>query len=125
MKSAFTSFIIPRLPFLDRENTQSPPSALLELFHVSTTDSSFGSFPRALLYDCLVATNVKPSVISRVFDAVDNLFGYSTEGELIRESVLKPHVSHLLSNLALPVSTDERHIDRRNTHCPTLSQHSL
>ena len=55
------------------------------------------------LYDCLVATNVKPSVISRVFDVVDNLLRYSTENELIRESVLKPHVSHLLSNLAILV----------------------
>jgi hypothetical protein len=52
---------------------------------------------------CLVATNVKPSVISRAFDVVDNLLGYSTKSELIRESVLKPHVSHLLSNLAILV----------------------
>ena len=109
MRPAFTSFITPRLPALDRENTQSP-SALLELFHVWTTDSSFVPFlvsydPQTLpkLYDCLVATNVKPSVISRVFDVVDNLLGYSAENELIRESVLKPHVSHLLSNLALLV----------------------
>ena len=55
------------------------------------------------LYDCLVATNVKPSVISRVFDVVDNLLPYSIENELIRESLLKPHISHLLSNLAILV----------------------
>ena len=104
-KPAFASFVTPRLPVLDRENTQSP-SALLELFHVWTTDSSFVPFlvhydPQTLpkLYDCLVATNVKPSVISRVFDIVDNL-RYSSESKLIRESVLKPHVSHLLTNLA-------------------------
>jgi U3 small nucleolar RNA-associated protein 20 len=109
MRPAFASFITPRLPVLDRENTQSP-SALLELFHVWTTDSSFVPFlvhydPQTLpkLYDCLVATNVKPSVISRVFDVVDNLLGYSAESELIRESVLKPHVSNLLSNLAILV----------------------
>ena len=109
IKPAFTAFITPRLPVIDRENTQSP-SALLELFHVWTTDISFVPFlvhydPQTLpkLYDCLIATNVKPSVISRVFDVVDNLLGYSTESELIRESVLKPHVSHLLSNLAILV----------------------
>lgn len=109
MRSAFASFITPRLPVLDRENTQSP-SALLELFHVWTTDSNYVPFlvrydqqtlPK--LYDCLVATNVKPSVISRVFDVVDNLLGYSAENELIRETVLKPHVSHLLTNLAILV----------------------
>ena len=109
IKPAFAAFITPRLPVLDRENTQSP-SALLELFHVWTTDNIFVPFlvhydPQTLpkLYDCLVATNVKPSVISRVFDVVDNLLGHSTESELIRESVLKPHVSHLLSNLAILV----------------------
>ena len=109
MKPAFTSFITPRLPVLDRENTQSP-SALLELFHVWTKNSNFVPFlvhydPQTLpkLYDCLVATNVKPSVISRIFDVVDNLLGYSADIELIRENVLKPHVSHLLSNLALLV----------------------
>jgi len=35
------------------------------------------------LYDCLVAINVKPSIISRMFDVVDNLLGYSAENELI------------------------------------------
>ena len=109
MGTAFASFITPRLAVLDRENTQSP-SALLELFHVWTTDSSYVPFlvcydqqtlPK--LYDCLVATNIKPSVISRVFDVVENLLGYSAENELIRETVLKPHVSHLLSNLAILV----------------------
>ena len=106
IKPAFASFITPRLSVLDRENTQSP-SALLDLFYVWTTDSNFVPFlvhydPQTLpkLYDCLVATNVKPSVISRVFDIVDNLLRYSSESELIRESVLKPHVSHLLTNLA-------------------------
>ena len=109
MKPAFASFITPRLPVLDRENTQSP-SALLELFHVWTTDSSYVPFlvsydsqtlPK--LYDCLVATNVKPSVVSRVFDVVDNLLRYSAEDNLIRDTVLKPHVSHLLSNIAILV----------------------
>ena len=109
MKSAFVSFITPRLPVLDKENIESP-SALLELFYVWTTDSNYVPFlvcydhqtlPK--LYDCLVATNVKHPVISRVFDIVDNLLGYSTKSELIRDTVLKPHVSHLLSSLTILV----------------------
>lgn len=106
MRSAFASFITPRLPVLDRENTQSP-SALLELFHVWTTDSSYIPFlvfydPQTLpkLYDCLVATNVKPSVVSRVFDVVDNLLGYSAENELIRE-VFVNHTSLTCSVISL------------------------
>ena len=109
VKPAFASFITPRLPVLDKENSQSP-SALLELIYVLATYINFIPFlvqydPQTLpkLYDCLVAANVKPSVISRVFDVVDGLLGHSTESELIRESVLKPHVSHLLSHLAVLV----------------------
>jgi U3 small nucleolar RNA-associated protein 20 len=74
--------ITPRLSVLDRENTQSP-SALLELFHVWTTDRDSGFVPFLVdydpqtlpkLYDCLVATNERPSVISRVLDVVENLY---------------------------------------------------
>ncbi|KAF8161520.1 armadillo-type protein [Crassisporium funariophilum] len=106
---AFASFITPRLPILDKENTQAP-SALLELFHVWTTEGvyvpflvNYDSNTLPKIYDCLVATNVKPSVISRIFDIVDNLLGFSTDNEVIRETVLKPHVSRLLSNLAILV----------------------
>ena len=106
MTFAFSSFITPRLSLLDRENTQAP-SALLELFHVWTLEPAHTRYlvdyhPDTLpkVYDCLVATNVKPSVISRIFDMVEHLLGFSAEDEVIREIVLKPHVSLLLSNIA-------------------------
>ncbi|TFK45123.1 armadillo-type protein [Crucibulum laeve] len=106
MGSAFTAFISPRLPYLDRENTQAP-SALLELFYVWTVEISHIRFLEEYdhstlpkLYGCLVATSVKPAVILRIFDIVDNLLGHSSIDESIRENVLKPHVSLLLSNLA-------------------------
>lgn len=93
MLSAFACFITPRLPVLDKENTQLP-SALLKLFHLWATDSNFVPFlvyyvlktlPK--LIDCLVATNDKPSVVSpsRVFDVVDALLQK-------QETVLKPRV---------------------------------
>ncbi|CAA7260357.1 unnamed protein product [Cyclocybe aegerita] len=109
MGSAFASFISPRLPLLDLENTQAP-SALLELFYVWTVDGIYITFlvdydsntlPK--IYDCLVATNVKPSVISRIFDIVDNLLRSAADEEQISEHVLKPHISRLLSNLSILV----------------------
>ncbi|KAJ3508085.1 hypothetical protein NLJ89_g5945 [Agrocybe chaxingu] len=109
MGSAFASFISPRLPLLDLENTQAP-SALLELFYAWTVDGIYTPFlvdydsntlPK--IYDCLVATNVKPSVISRIFDIVDNLLRSAADEEQISEHVLKPHVSRLLSNLSIVV----------------------
>ncbi|PPQ91255.1 hypothetical protein CVT25_006372 [Psilocybe cyanescens] len=109
MSSAFSTLITPRLSALDKENTQSP-SALLELFHVWTVDGVYipllvdynnNTLPK--IYDCLIATNVKPAVISRIFDIVDNLLGCSAEDEYTREHVLKPHVSRLLTNLSILV----------------------
>ena len=109
LKSSFPSFISPRLGSLDKENTQAP-SALLELFFTWTQDAQYVPYfikydtqtlPK--VYDCLVATNVKPAVISRIFDIVDNILGYSTTDEEIREQVFKPHVSLLLTNLSIMV----------------------
>ncbi|KAF9461849.1 armadillo-type protein [Collybia nuda] len=109
MSSSFTSFICPRLSSLDKENTQAP-SALLELFYAWSAEDVYAKFlvdhdPQVLpkIYDCLVATNVKPSVISRIFDIVDRLLAHSTINEDVRETVIKPHVSLLLSNLSILV----------------------
>ncbi|KAM6502751.1 Armadillo-type fold [Amanita muscaria] len=109
LQFSFASFISPRLTSLDTENTQAP-SALLELFFAWTHDSAYVRYlvdydSRTLpkVYDCLIATNVKPAVISRVFDIVDRLLEYSTTVEEIREQVLKPHVSLLLTNLSILV----------------------
>ncbi|KAH9485782.1 U3 small nucleolar RNA-associated protein 20 [Psilocybe cubensis] len=109
MMSVFSAIINPRLPALDRENTQAP-SALLDLFHVWTVDGmhvpllvDYNNDTLPKIYDCLVATNVKPAVISKIFDIVDNLLGCSADDEYAREHVLKPHVSRLLANLSILV----------------------
>ncbi|KDR69878.1 hypothetical protein GALMADRAFT_255731 [Galerina marginata CBS 339.88] len=109
MPPVFAKLITPRLPALDRENTQAP-SALLELFHVWTVDGvhipllvDFNADTLPRIYDCLIATNVKPSVINRIFDIVDNLLSCSTEDEYTQDHVLKPHVSRLLTNIAILV----------------------
>ncbi|KAF8181826.1 armadillo-type protein [Pholiota molesta] len=109
MEAAFMSFINPRLPLLDKENTQAP-SALLELFYIWTVDGvhipllvDFNNNTLPKIYDCLIATNVKPSVVSRVFDIVDNILSCSAEDDYTRDHALKPHVSHLLTNLSVLV----------------------
>lgn len=109
MSAAFTACINPRLPALDRENTQAP-SALMELFYAWTIDGvhipllielNTDTLPK--IYDCLIATNVKPSVVSRIFDIVENLLSCSSEDDFARDNVLKPYVSRLLTNLAILV----------------------
>jgi U3 small nucleolar RNA-associated protein 20 len=100
----------------------------LELFHIWTTDSNYVLFlvfydqqtlPK--LYNCLVATNVRPSVISRVFDVVDNLPKYSADNKLIQETVLKPHISHLLSNPAMLV----KRMKGTSTVAMPIAQHQI
>ena len=105
--TSFTMFISPRLSDLDKENTQAP-SALLQLFYTwSIKESSVGFLveynARVLpkLYDCLIAPSVKLAVISRIFDVIDHLLAVSTINKVIRDTVIKPHVLLLLSNLAI------------------------
>jgi U3 small nucleolar RNA-associated protein 20 len=109
MRESFRSFVSPRLPTLDRENTQAP-SALLELVYTCTLEREhvrflvdFDSRTLPQVYACLVATNVKPAVISRIFDIVDRILAFSTADEFIAEHVVKPYVSLLLTNIALLV----------------------
>ncbi|KAF7330551.1 DRIM domain-containing protein [Mycena venus] len=106
MEAAFSAFISPRLASLDRENTQAP-SGLLELFYVWTLDRERVMFlvqydTQVLhkVYDCLVATNVKPAVISKIFDIVEKLLAFSTVDSDVSDRIVKPHVSLLLNNLA-------------------------
>lgn len=107
--SAFDAFILPRLSNLDKENTQAP-STLIELFFSWSTRSEYCTFlsqrsdmllPK--VYDCLVATNVKPTVIMRVFDIAECILVHAASDDIIRDAVLKPHVSKLLNNIALLV----------------------
>ncbi|KAI0667027.1 armadillo-type protein [Trametes maxima] len=107
---AFRVCISPRLSTLDLENTQAP-SALLDLFHAWSQRGEYAAYlvrydERTLpkVYDCLVATNVKPAVISKVFDIVEQLQSLSVADGDILETVFKPHVSHLLSNLSTLVA---------------------
>ncbi|EIW53914.1 uncharacterized protein TRAVEDRAFT_132229 [Trametes versicolor FP-101664 SS1] len=110
MPEAFRACISPRLSSLDLENTQSP-SALLDLFHAWTQRSEYAVYlvrydDRVLpkVYDCLVATNVKPAVISKVFDIVEQLQALSLSDTAILEAVFKPYVSQLLTNLSTLVA---------------------
>lgn len=106
LPESFRAFISPRIGALDIENTQAP-SALLELFHAWSLRREYLTYlvsyddrilPKS--YDCLIATNVKPAVVSRVFDIVENLLGFAAGDDDTRESILKPHVSSLLTNLS-------------------------
>ncbi|KAI0070349.1 hypothetical protein K474DRAFT_1670178 [Panus rudis PR-1116 ss-1] len=109
MPEVFRSFISPRLPVLDIENTQAP-SSLLELFYIWSSKAETARFliaydDRTLpkVYDCLIATNVKPPVISKVFDIVENLLRISTDVGDVLNDVFKPHVPLLLTNLSIMV----------------------
>ncbi|KAK7691383.1 hypothetical protein QCA50_004782 [Cerrena zonata] len=106
LAEAYRTFISPRLPTLDIENTQSP-SSLLELFYIWSRQPDtvhllvdFDNHTLSKIYDCLVATNVKPAVVVKVFDIVDNILRLSLEDSDILEVVLKPHVPVLLSNIS-------------------------
>ncbi|EAU91851.2 U3 snoRNP protein Utp20 [Coprinopsis cinerea okayama7 len=106
LPSAFSSFISPRLAHLAQENTQAP-SALLDLFQVWSREHAQVFFlvqydNRLLpsLYNCLVATNVKPAVVDRVFDIVEKILGHAEEDPEVTTRVLEPHVDLLLTNLA-------------------------
>lgn len=107
VKETFQTSISPRLEALDVESTQAP-SALLELFHVWSLKQDTARFlvdydKRTLpkVYGCLIATNVKPTVVSRVLDIVEHLLGHSEGDVEFLNVVFKPHVEVLLTNFAL------------------------
>lgn len=109
MRESFRALISPRLPTLDKENTQAP-SALLELFYAWTLERDHVRFlvqfdQRTLpqMYACLIATNVKPAVVSRIFDVVDRVLAYSTADDFIATQIVQPHASLLLTNLSILV----------------------
>lgn len=106
LPEAYRAFISSRLPTLNIENTQSP-SSLLDLFYIWSRQPDTAQFlvdfdNRTLpkIYDCLVATNVKPPVVIKVFDIVDNILRLSAESSDTLKAVLKPHVPVLLSNIS-------------------------
>ncbi|KZT64878.1 hypothetical protein DAEQUDRAFT_769307 [Daedalea quercina L-15889] len=106
MPEVFKVIISPRIPKLDEENTQAP-SALLDLFYVWTLREDhvrllvqYNQLTLPKIYDCLVASNVKPTVISKVFDIVEHILSLCVEDESLRDELLKPHVSVLLADLS-------------------------
>ena len=58
--------------------------------------------PHTLLqvYACLVATDVKPAVVSPISDILDLVLAFSTADGFIAQHVVKPRVSLLLINFA-------------------------
>ncbi|KAG8220545.1 armadillo-type protein [Butyriboletus roseoflavus] len=104
LRASFDAIISPRLALLDQENTQAP-SALLDVFYQWASQPEYVRYlvdyddrvlPKVL--DCLVATNVKPAVLTHVFDIVDRLLAFS-EDDAIAQRIVKPHLSILLANL--------------------------
>lgn len=107
ISETYRLLITPRLALLDQENTQAP-SALLVLMEIWTYRRHTASFlvkydARTLtkIYDCLIATNVKPSVLIRIFDIIERLLAYSVGDEELSTLVIKPYVGRLLENFAL------------------------
>ncbi|CCM06042.1 uncharacterized protein FIBRA_08288 [Fibroporia radiculosa] len=107
LPEAFRAFISPRLPNLDAENTQAP-SAILELFYTWSLRADHAEFlvnydNRTLpkVYDCLIALNVKSTVVVKIFDIVDRILTLSAEDERLGNALLKPHVSLLLKNMSV------------------------
>ncbi|THH09644.1 hypothetical protein EW145_g1873 [Phellinidium pouzarii] len=116
----FRTVVSPRIPLLDCENTQAP-SALLELLDVWSLRPDHALYlvqydSRALtkVYDCVVATNVKPVVVMRVFDIVERLLAFSTDDEWLSDVLVKPYMSGLLANVATVVQRSTKsHSDAR------------
>jgi U3 small nucleolar RNA-associated protein 20 len=114
LPAAFRGFISPRLPALDRENTQAP-STLLELFYVWSSNPSMRLFlvdydDRVLpkVYQCLTAPSVKRPVVSRVFDIIEQILDGAKESEEIASRMAKPHMALLLDHLTIMVENTAR-----------------
>ncbi|PPQ73911.1 hypothetical protein CVT26_006659, partial [Gymnopilus dilepis] len=110
LPAIFRTLITPRLPLLARENSQSP-SALLELFYVWTIDGvhlpllvEYDNDVLPRVFDCLLVGSVKPAVVNKIFDIVENVLAASQEDPHTLTHILKLHVSHLLHALAALVS---------------------
>ena len=101
---------------LDIENTQTP-GALLDLFHTWAQRLEYVlylvRYDNSVLpkvYNCLVATNVKPAVISKVLDIVEQLQSHAVADEAIFGQVFKPHVSCLLEDLSTLVTRSKGNV---------------
>ena len=109
ISSAFAGFISPRLTMLESENSQSP-SAILQLFHEWSSRRRSIFFlvdydDRVLskVYACLQAVNVKPVVVSLIFDIIENILALSESDNVVADRILHPQMSTLLDALAIEV----------------------
>ncbi|PWN35794.1 uncharacterized protein FA14DRAFT_160798 [Meira miltonrushii] len=119
LPAIFKHLITPRLATLRSESIQSP-SVVLEIIH--TWSGKRSSIMNLVQYDssllpnttsCLEANGVKPSVIIRVLDVLDNIVTYGEdEGEdetdadqeepsalTVRERIVLPYVSTMLKGV--------------------------
>ena len=109
MQPLFASIVTPRLPTFPAENAQAP-SALLELFVCWSADSSTAPYLMAFdaqllpsIYDCLSVNNVKNSVVSRIILLVQRILAHAANEEIgaaIKEDIILPHITSLLTNMA-------------------------
>ncbi|MCO5555787.1 hypothetical protein L7F22_009332 [Adiantum nelumboides] len=119
LPAIFQNLISPRLPALRSESIQSP-SVVLEIVH--TWSSKRSSVINLVQYDssllpnitsCLEVSGVKPSVIIRILDIMDNIVTYGEdqdedEGDsdqenisaiTVRERIVLPYVSTMLKGI--------------------------
>lgn len=113
----FSEIVSPKLSLLRVESIQNP-SALLDLIHTWSSKSDtihlLVSGDKTLLpnlYACLNSTGVKPLVITRILDVVERALtvaeeekqargmGEEAEQENVLNSIVRPYVSSLLSNI--------------------------
>ncbi|RXW23686.1 hypothetical protein EST38_g2153 [Candolleomyces aberdarensis] len=109
LAASFKSIVSPRLEAFARENIQSP-SAILDLLHVWSSNHQHAFYlvrydgqVLPALYNCLVAQNVKPVVVDRIFDVIERVLSYAEVDQAARDEILLPHVELLLTNLAILV----------------------
>ncbi|GJJ08423.1 hypothetical protein Clacol_002639 [Clathrus columnatus] len=130
LPAAFEAIIQPRLAMFEQENVQTS-SAILELFLVWSSRVDFVEFlviydERVLpkIYACLLAANVKPAVINRVFDIVEHIITFAEGDTKIADLVLKPHIHGLLDSLMaqLPGNTGGELLHRQVSILSRLAQ---
>lgn len=116
----FQHLISPRLPAMRNESIQSP-SAVLEIIHTWSSKRSLvfnlTQYDSSLLQNttsCLQVHGVKPTVIIRILDVIDNILTHGEEeddddekeideGEVsalsVKQHILQPHVSTILNGI--------------------------
>ncbi|KAG1739895.1 down-regulated in metastasis-domain-containing protein [Suillus paluster] len=102
--ASFSDIVAPCLELLDQENKPLPRSWNCSIYRPvdqSIRCSLVQHDPRVLpkILDCLVAANIKPAVINRVFDIVERLLLYSADDSRFLDLLIQPYISQLLKNL--------------------------